>query len=248
MKRDVQVGVILGVIILGIIGVFLSTRTPVKEPIIPIPEIEESPGSSLLTKELPEEPPGTLQTQESNVIEGAYENVKEETGKVSENNTKVSPLPEQRGLSDVSSADKQKPVQDLRIHKVQQNESLRKIAEKYYGDPDKWLLIFNENQHKIHDRNNLRLGTELVIPEEKTTSSQVKKEGAASALSQSAKTESTKLTGKKHVVEQGDSLYKLAEKYYKDGSKWSKILDANKRILKDQKSLKVGQELVIPDI
>ena len=43
MKRDVQVGVILGVIILAIIGVFLSTRTSVKEPIIPIPEIERKP-------------------------------------------------------------------------------------------------------------------------------------------------------------------------------------------------------------
>ena len=41
MKRDVQVGVTLGVIILAIIGVFLSTRTSVKEPSIPIPEAEE---------------------------------------------------------------------------------------------------------------------------------------------------------------------------------------------------------------
>ena len=41
MKRDVQVGVTLGVIIMAIIGVFLSTRTAVKEPAIPIPEMEE---------------------------------------------------------------------------------------------------------------------------------------------------------------------------------------------------------------
>lgn len=41
MKRDVQVGVTLGVIILAIIGVFLSTRTTVKEPTIPVSEIEE---------------------------------------------------------------------------------------------------------------------------------------------------------------------------------------------------------------
>jgi nucleoid-associated protein YgaU len=59
--------------------------------------------------------------------------------------------------------------------------------------------------------------------------------------------EDTAQTGKKHTVEQSDSLYKLALKYYNDGTKWNKILEANKKILKNQNSLKVGQELVIPD-
>ena len=52
MKRDVQVGVILGVIILAIIGVFLSTRTAVKEPVIPIPEIEDTQVGALNINEL----------------------------------------------------------------------------------------------------------------------------------------------------------------------------------------------------
>ncbi|MCR4292360.1 MAG: hypothetical protein NUV76_05735, partial [Candidatus Kuenenia sp.] len=59
MKRDVQVGVILGVIILAIIGVFLSTRTNVKEPIIPIPEIDSAASPDLLSlNELPKQPAG----------------------------------------------------------------------------------------------------------------------------------------------------------------------------------------------
>ena len=60
--------------------------------------------------------------------------------------------------------------------------------------------------------------------------------------------EITTQTAKTHIVQQSDSLYKLAAKYYNDGSKWNKILEANKKILKDHNSLKVGQELVIPDL
>ena len=62
MKRDVQVGVILGVIILAIIGVFLSTRTAVKEPTIPIPEAEEDiQVGALDINELPQSPPNASQ-------------------------------------------------------------------------------------------------------------------------------------------------------------------------------------------
>src|SRR3990172_6873508 len=62
MKRDVQVGVILGVIILAIIGVFLSTRTAVKEPTISIPEAgEDTQVGALDINELRQAPPNTSQ-------------------------------------------------------------------------------------------------------------------------------------------------------------------------------------------
>src|SRR3989337_1542201 len=76
----------------------------------------------------------------------------------------------------------------------------------------------------------------------------IKIETTTPALSQVTKVEDTIQTGKKHTVQQSDSLYKLAVKYYDNGSKWNKILEANKHILKNQNSLKVGQELVIPDL
>ena len=51
-----------------------------------------------------------------------------------------------------------------------------------------------------------------------------------------------------HKVKHGENLYKIAKKYYGDGTKWYKIFDANKETLNNQKSLKVGQELLIPDL
>ena len=277
MKKDVQVGVILGVIILAIIGVFLSTRTAVKEPTIPIPGAEEDTQVGALNiNELPQAPPNTSQDtfkeitttvqnmaqkvapvintakiqeqpieQEDNVIEGEWKKAKEETINVS---SRVSVTSGQENWKDVSSDDWEKSSSKFQVHKVQSNDDLHKIAKKYYGDVSKWLLIFNANQDKIHDRNSLRIGTELIIPEEKPTSQKTKIETTTPMLSQVTKVEDTAQTGKKHTVQQSDSLYKLAVKYYNNGAKWNKILEANKHILKNQNSLKVGQELVIPDL
>ena len=277
MKRDVQVGVILGVIILAIIGVFLSTRTAVKEPTIPIPGTEEDTQVGALDiNELPQAPPNTSQDtfkeitttvqkteqkaktvintakiqeqpieQEDNVIEGVWKKAKEETINVS---SRVSETSGQENWKDVSSDDGEKSSSKFQVHKVQSNDDLHKIAKKYYGDASKWLLIFNANQDKIHDRNSLGIGTELIIPEEKPSSQKTKIETTTPALSQVTKVENTAQTVKKHTVQQSDSLYKLAVKYYNNGAKWNKILEANKHILKNQNSLKVGQELVIPDL
>ncbi len=49
-----------------------------------------------------------------------------------------------------------------------------------------------------------------------------------------------------HVVEKGDSLWKIAEKYYGDGSRWKEIHRANKDRIKDPAVIRRGQKLRIP--
>ena len=49
-----------------------------------------------------------------------------------------------------------------------------------------------------------------------------------------------------HVVKKGDTLWKIAESCYGDGSLYKKIFEANKDILKDPDIIKVGQKLRIP--
>jgi nucleoid-associated protein YgaU len=283
MKRDVQVGVTLGVIILAIIGVFLSTKTTVKEPTIPIPEIEEETQVGALdVSELSPEPQNASQEssketttavqnakqkvsvvtstmkideqpseKEDNIVVGEWKKAKEKEP-INMADTKASTVSNQEDWKDVTSGD----VKKAKIHKVQYNDNLRKIAKKYYGDESRWLLIFNANQDKIQDRNSLKIGTELIIPEEKTTTQMIKaetktdtkKEIITPSLSQAVEVKDVKPTARKHIIQQGDTLYTLAIKYYNDGTKWNKIFDANKKALKDQKSLKIGQELVIPDL
>ncbi len=49
-----------------------------------------------------------------------------------------------------------------------------------------------------------------------------------------------------YVVRPGDSLSKIANKVYGDGSKWHRIQDANRDSLGDGVNLRVGQVLIIP--
>jgi nucleoid-associated protein YgaU len=47
-------------------------------------------------------------------------------------------------------------------------------------------------------------------------------------------------------VRSGDNLYRIAQKTLGDSSKWASIFEANRDVLADPDSLKVGQTLRIP--
>jgi nucleoid-associated protein YgaU len=49
-----------------------------------------------------------------------------------------------------------------------------------------------------------------------------------------------------YTVQSGDTLWKIATQFYGDGTKYVKIFEANKNILKDPDHIYPGQELVIP--
>lgn len=50
----------------------------------------------------------------------------------------------------------------------------------------------------------------------------------------------------KYTVKEGDTLFLIAEKYYDDGFKYNKLVEANK--LADENNIEVGQTLDIPKI
>ena len=49
-----------------------------------------------------------------------------------------------------------------------------------------------------------------------------------------------------HEVKKGETLSKIAETYYGDGSLYTTIFEANRDTLKDPNLIKVGQKLRIP--
>lgn len=53
-----------------------------------------------------------------------------------------------------------------RTHRVRNAETLSTIAEAYYRDPAKWILIYQANRHYIANPNQLDPGQVLVIPHE----------------------------------------------------------------------------------
>jgi tetratricopeptide (TPR) repeat protein len=52
--------------------------------------------------------------------------------------------------------------------------------------------------------------------------------------------------GRTHVVAQGETLAKIAQRYYGSSARWHAILDANRDVLKDEKAVRPGMTLKIP--
>lgn len=53
---------------------------------------------------------------------------------------------------------------------------------------------------------------------------------------------------RKHTVQSGETLFRIASQYYGDGSNYMKIFEANKSMLEDPDHVEPGQELVIPKL
>jgi nucleoid-associated protein YgaU len=49
-----------------------------------------------------------------------------------------------------------------------------------------------------------------------------------------------------YVVQQGDTLSRIAEKFYGDKRKWNYIFNTNRDLLKSQNDIKVGDTVKVP--
>ena len=56
----------------------------------------------------------------------------------------------------------------------------------------------------------------------------------------------TKPAAQEYTVKLGDTLSKLAERFYNSTSKWDKIYEANKDTVKNPHYIYIGQKLMIP--
>jgi nucleoid-associated protein YgaU len=69
---------------------------------------------------------------------------------------------------------------------------------------------------------------------------------ASAGLKPETPTKKAKAGGATHVVESGDTLEKLAGRYYGDKTRWQEIAKANKGVLKGGIALSIGMKLEIP--
>ncbi|TET38225.1 MAG: LysM peptidoglycan-binding domain-containing protein [Planctomycetota bacterium] len=53
---------------------------------------------------------------------------------------------------------------------------------------------------------------------------------------------------KKHKVQRGESFWSIAEKFYKDGTKWRKIFEANKEKVPTPERLRAKMTIIIPKL
>lgn len=57
------------------------------------------------------------------------------------------------------------PIKEPRLHKVEKGETLSSISRHYYGTPNRWQEIYEANRDKMVNKNRIRPGSILVIPD-----------------------------------------------------------------------------------
>lgn len=115
---------------------------------------------------------------------------------------------------------------------VRSGDTLIEIAESTLGDGSRWHEIAQLNG--IKDSRELAIGKVLKLPT-----------GAASKNEEPAEMGGeASFRQRQHTVAPGDTLTKLALKYYGMSSLWQSIATANN--IKDPSKLEVGQKLTIP--
>lgn len=116
---------------------------------------------------------------------------------------------------------------------VRRGETMESIASDWFGAKSKWVLIAHENP--LVDPLKLKAGQNLRLPP---------KDAKIEGIPLDELRRLTRST--KYVVADGDSLWKIAAKFYGNGSLNPLIADANRDVLGRGNDLQIGMELVIP--
>jgi tetratricopeptide (TPR) repeat protein len=141
-----------------------------------------------------------------------------------------------------------KDVKRYIVHTLQADETISTLAERYYGDYRKFHVIAEYNE--MEDATKVTVGQEIKIPVIEGTpiladpsTIQTDTAKAPEALPGEV------ITAKRyviHTVEPDESLSKLSMMYYGDYAKYDLIAKFNS--IKEGTSLRVGQELKIPEV
>lgn len=133
-------------------------------------------------------------------------------------------------------------------HRVEKDETLWVIAERYYGSGYNIADIVSANNLKSPD--DIEVGQELTIPEasaKKQTVTEVVMEKSDESTATSSITPGQAITGDTYTVQGSESLWDIAVRAYGDGYRWTKIYQANKvKIGKNPNKLWKNLELTIP--
>ena len=220
MRRDTQIGIILGIVILVIIGVFLSTRA--SNNISVLPDLVLSEGVRQKTE-----------VKEIDINSFFKESKKAEPEKELAVEFPTEEVLVSEELVELTQPEMQ-PEATIVETSIDEESSLEGkwegVAKVIVEEPE----IAEQVVEDVHVVQNTPSVEEIVVPEPK-------EEPQASSYTTSAEPVYYK-------VQSNDNLFKIAKKHYGDGQKWKKIFDANRDIMSDSNSLYIDQLLLIPDV
>lgn len=106
-------------------------------------------------------------------------------------------------------------------YKVQQGDTLMKIAFDIFGDVFLWKKIYEANKDKITDPNVIPKGLVLKIDKPTTPVSNSQ-------------------TGEKYLIKTGDTLGKISNSLYGSPKEWKKLWEYNKQLIRDPNRIFAG--------
>lgn len=140
-----------------------------------------------------------------------------------------------------ASAPAQVPQQDFVLYIVEQNDSLWKIADKFYGQGESWKKIYEDNTAVIKNPNKLYAGQRLFIRLPSVAAVTAESQETAVPTPAPATAEGTS-----YRVQKGDMLWSIAYRAYGDGKLWTLIYEANRGSIKNPECIREGQVLTLP--
>lgn len=149
----------------------------------------------------------------------------------------------------IEEEEEEEEEEEYQEYTVESGDSLYRISNKFYGDPEKYNLIMNYNNLSS---SNLTVGQVLKIPNEgvEVSDNQASNQNQGSNENQSSGSSSSNSGGNEssgyelYTVQSGDTLFSISRKFYNgDSSKHSLIAEFNNI---EGDSLYVGQEIKIP--
>jgi nucleoid-associated protein YgaU len=148
MRKEFKIGMFLGLalVIIGII--YLSTRKPAS--------VEERALEQT-------QPIATLPAADMNAA--SVIDVNRPAAVAAALDANAPSLPTTDTTADLTKFEQAQPIKTQRFHIVQKGDMLSTISQKYYGTVKKVDKIYEANRNILKDRNSLKPGMKLVIPE-----------------------------------------------------------------------------------
>jgi nucleoid-associated protein YgaU len=154
MRKEFKIGMFLGLglVIIGII--YLSTRKSVSTEDRALEQTEHLVGQNLPAMNL--NTPSAADANQATAVAAALDsNTLSSTGSQPIANT----------TADLTKLEQSQPIKTQRFHIVHKGDMLSTISQKYYGTVKKVDKIYEANRAVLKDKNSLKPGMKLVIPE-----------------------------------------------------------------------------------
>jgi nucleoid-associated protein YgaU len=162
----------------------------------------------------------------------------------------IPPAPTPRNAT--ADAAPEQPAQStdgLRRYTVVENDSLWKISKKVYGNGAHYKKILTANRDKLSSESAvLRKGMTLIIPSLEQQPSQPVTDNTSGGIQQMPA--AVQAEGAVYTTRSGDSFWRIAQRFYGDGTRSNELFEANKDRLRisSPSQLDEGKVIVLPGL